>query len=109
MWKKKWIENGCVSFAFKYLIFFKLAKKNYRVGTKNQGQPDSGKRLSFFRPKGYQGSVIVRTFDKNILRTTWQILITLCFFTIFLLLTFYNISIFLCYFLIICLCNLICY
>ena len=21
MWKKKWIENGCVSFAFKYIFF----------------------------------------------------------------------------------------
>ena len=24
MWKKKWIENGCVSFAFKYMLNMQL-------------------------------------------------------------------------------------
>ena len=33
MWKKKWIENGCVSFAFKYMFTVKGLKILGRVGT----------------------------------------------------------------------------
>ena len=33
MWKKKWIENGCISFAFKYILSVFQQALDIKIGT----------------------------------------------------------------------------
>ena len=63
MWKKKWIKNGCVSFAFKFLYSKTCVKRpllkdhelafkiNYRyIQVKNIAECCKGNILQYFRP-----------------------------------------------------------